>query len=669
MDSQRETRLVRVLVRLRRVVFSVARDYIVTVRGRSEGAGVATLRGISRGGHLSWLGLAILVVSVIGTACLGLQGQGIAMLDAEIWEGEEVRAPLPALYLSLFVVSFGWAYLLVGAATSGLGIYLLAAAYAAYYGLYVGLGLAGTLWFTPLPIWLLALGGWVASCRRTRWRLPLLLLISLMVALLTRNSLGLKTLLPGTWGMLLLGGFYFLLVANPWAMRERSFQPAIAFTVSLLLFTAFYALSFHHSPVDEIFANTFLAFQGLLGLVGLFWYWLGLELFNGAQDVAEWLVKTTKALVPDRVLGISIFSLWAVWSGLAYLLVHGPPAGLAPVLQSHTWGRTLLAVHLSSEPPIILFVSALDYDLYLTVGIAFLAFILWSLRRLPQERLLTLFGLSWVGLFVLWGFFTLFFSFGSPNRPTELGFWPLLIFAGGMFWQILQVASALFTGETERSFLFLGFLLLLGGISLLALAGGYPRFEQELGLNSFLGVLYLGLPYLLYTSLYRQRRYTPVSSKHLLLLFPLGMLTAIPSLLWGRILLAPLLWLMALLATVWRWGRWDELWDGVVYTVALALGFVTFYAHPILIPIPGFTRFLSSLMELQTRYGHNVIWPWEARWWWVFMGSTGAAAILGYLLSRAYLARRRARTLFLVLGPSLSLAFLAAWEFALLRAH
>ena len=51
------------------------------------------------------------------------------------------------------------------------------------------------------------------------------------------------------------------------------------------------------------------------------------------------------------------------------------------------------------------------------------------------------------------------------------------------------------------------------------------------------------------------------------------------------------------------------------------------------------------------------------------MGAIGAAAILGYLLSQACLARRRARTLFLILAPSLSLAFLALWEFALLRAH
>ena len=669
MGSEQETKLFRVLVRLWRMLFSMARDYIVIVRGRAEGAGFATLRSISRGGPLNWLGLVVLFINVVSAAYLGLQGRGFPIVRAEIWEGEEVMAPLPALYLSLFVVSFGWSCLLVGAATSGLGIYVLTAAYAAYYGLYVGLGLGGTPWFALIPIWLLALGGWVASSRRTRWRLPLLLLVSLMVALLTRSSLGLKAILPGTRGTLVLGGLYFALVANPWVMKERPFKPCMAFAVSVVLFALFYALSLQQSPAEEVLANAFLAFHGLLGLVGLFWFWLGLDLFNGAQDLAEWLVVTIKALVPHRILGVSIFSLWALWCTLAYLLVHGPPPGLARLLLNYNWGKALMRAYLSLEPSVVALLSALDYDLYLTAAIALLASVLWWLRKLSRERLMGLFGLSLVGFFIIWGYFGLFFAFPSADQGGEFGFWPLLIFVGGMLWETLQVASGLVSGPRERSLLFLGFLLLLGGISILELSTGYPYFEQELSLNSFLGVLYLGLPYLLYTSLYQQQRYTPVSSRHLLLLFALGMLSAIPSLVWERIFLAPLFWLMALAATVWRWGGWDDLWDGVVYTVALALGFVIFYTHPILIPIPTFTGFLSRFLELQSRYRQIVIWPWEAAWWWLLLGMLGAAVILGYLLSQARMAQRRARTLFLILGPSLSLVFLVAWEFVFVGAH
>jgi len=512
----------------------------------------------------------------------------------------------------------------------------------------------------------------VASSKPNRWRLPLLVVLSLMVALLTRNSLGLKAILPGTWGMLVLGGFYFALVANPWAMgimmKERPFKPSVAFGVSLLVFVCFYALTLVQSPAEEVLENAFLAFHGLLGLVGLAWYWIGLDLFNSAQDLAEWLEVTLKALVPRRIVGTTIFSLWIVGSVLSYLIVHGPPLRLTLFLLNYSFGEALLRAVLSLEPSVVL-VSALEVDLCVTVALALAATVLWRLRRLSLEGLMRLFGLSLVGFFVLWGYFGVFYSFASTDLQAALGFWPDLLFTGGMFLAILQVGSGLISRAGHRSSLFLGFLLLLGGISLLELSAAYPLFEQELSLNTFVSVLYLGLPYLLYTFLYQQREYTLVSSRHLLLLFGLGMLSAIPSLLLERILLAPLLWLVILLATVWRWGRWDERADGVVYAVSLALGFGVFYTHPIWIPIPAFTGFLGRFLELQTRYGEAVIWPWEAQWWWIFLGTVGAAVILGFLLSKARLARGSARILWLVLAPFLSLAFLAACEFALVEPH
>ena len=103
--------------------------------------------------------LVALLLAVVITPYLRLAGQGYPVVMTEIYEGEVVGAPLPALYLALLVFSFAWAYLLTGAATYGLGAYVLAAAYAAYFGLLAGLSLAGTPWFTLVPIWLLLLGG------------------------------------------------------------------------------------------------------------------------------------------------------------------------------------------------------------------------------------------------------------------------------------------------------------------------------------------------------------------------------------------------------------------------------------------------------------------------------------------------------------------------------
>jgi RsiW-degrading membrane proteinase PrsW (M82 family) len=250
----------------------------------------------------------------------------------------------------------------------------------------------------------------------------------------------------------------------------------------------------------------------------------------------------------------------------------------------------------------------------------------------------------------------------------SLGFWPLLLFVGGTFWQVLKVSPGLVAGEKARSILFLGFLLLLGGISILELSARYPYFERTLTGHSFGGVVYLGIPYLLYDSLYRQRGYTHVSPQRLLALFALGMLSAIPCLVVGRVFFAPLIWLVAILVVAWVHEPWDDPWDGVVYALAPALGFAVFYTQPILIPLPYFAPFLGLFKAAQERYVTRTVWPWQAPWWRIFAGASLAAAILGYWLTRAHPARGRARPLRIIFGLILSLGFLAAWEFALLRA-
>jgi len=655
--SMNEGKRSNTLLDLGRALYHEAKDYVVNSWVRDELAGLNTLKVPLRGGRLYWPGLVMLLLAVVAGPYFRLAGQGYPVVAAEIYEGEVLGAPLPALYLALLVFSFAWAYLLTGAAGYGLGVYVLAAAYAAYFGLLAGLSLAGTLWFALVPIWLLLLGGWVASLRpapsawlrtgsgqasRLTWlRLPLLALLSWLVALMTYPSLGLSALLPGPWGRVALTALYFALVANPLVRRKApSFKPSIAFGVTLVLFVSLYALSLQRSTADEVFGWAFLSFHSLLGLVSLFWIWLGLDLFNGAQDIAERVAGIVETLMPPKALAATIFSLWVLWSAIAYLLTHGPGLGLTTFLSKYGWGQTLLEGYLLLNPsPVLAF--SLDYSLYLTIAICLFALGLRLTKRLSSERVMSLFNLSLFGFIVLYGFFGVMFAIGSEDWESTLGAWPLLIFVAGMFWQIPKAASGLVSGTKIQTSVFLGLLLAFGAISLLELTAGYSLFYKELSLNPLLGVLYLGLPYLLYTFLYQQRRRAPVSSGRLMLLFALGMLSALPALAWGTILIAPVVWLALILATVWRWGRWDGYLDGAIYTSVLALGFVAFYTHPVIIPIPAFTAFLGRFVELQGQYAGDVIWPWEARWWWLLLAALGAAAILGCVLSRARLAKGR----------------------------
>jgi len=255
-----------------------------------------------RAGPLGWLGLLALLFNIIITTYLILQGQAYPTLRAVLWEGEEIALPSPALPLSLLFIALGWAYVLCGAALVGPWAYLIIAAYVAYYGLYAGINLAGTFWFVLPPLWVLALGAWAAaSSASRRGRIPLLAL-SLLVALLTYGSLGLGAVVPaelGTWGKLALGGLYFALVANPWVLKKRPLKPNLAWGVSLAIFAAFYAASLWHFPDQEMLANVFLAANGLLGLVGLFWYWVGLDAVSPAGRVSRSLRLGKSLAVPS----------------------------------------------------------------------------------------------------------------------------------------------------------------------------------------------------------------------------------------------------------------------------------------------------------------------------------------------------------------------------------
>lgn len=204
--------------------------------------------------------------------------------------------------------------------------------------------------------------------------------------------------------------------------------------------------------------------------------------------------------------------------------------------------------------------------------------------------------------------------------------------------------------------------MLFSGICLLELTAGYPYFEKELVLNPYLGAVYLGVPYVLYHHVYRRLGDAPLATRDLLLLFGLGLLSAVPCLATGRLTFAPALWGLAIFATVWRQKPWQGPRDGVVYGLAAALGFVTYYTHPTFIPIPAFIPLLGRFLALQQTYGSRIIWPSEGRWWLLLVASGAAASVLGWAWSWARQSTGQRRMGLLMLGPTLGMALLAACE-------
>lgn len=616
------------------------RDYVRIVLGGSEGAGLNTLRTLALGGPRYWIGLTVMICALLATAYLSLGSARLPMAAVEIWDGEIIAAPTPALWMALLIVAFGWAYLLAGAARAGLWAYTIAVAYVTYYGLTPGLALSGTWWFAAVTLWLLAWGAWIAARQTGVWRWGWLLLLSLLTGLLSFKATGSRAVWPWPGGQAALGALLFAIVANPWARRLwrhpwlARYGDTLGAAATLTLFLSLYGLSYLRTAPNEFLSLTFVSLHDLLGLLGLFWFWLGLDLFTSASDLAEWITLSAKRLVPARLARWIILALWLAGIAYAYLASHTPPLWLLSVLAATPPSWRLLQLYGNWRPAYIVG-DTMQYYLVVLVAVTLVALGLLVARKLTYERLMGLFSFTLVALFVLWGGMELFYAFNEESGNATLGLGPLLLYLGGMFWQVLKNSDDLVAGGEVRVALFTGFLLCLAGISLIELAAHYRYFEMELSLNTFSGAMYLGLPYLLYTYLYARRRYTPVASGHLLILFAVGMVSALPVLLGAPLWIAPLLWLAALSITAWRWGRWDDPLDGPVYAIALALGLVIYRTRPPTLPIPLYLPWVSRFYELQSGFAQEVIWPWEGRWWVMIGGALLAGAALGYGCARA----------------------------------
>lgn len=648
----------RIWVALQEYLFKVG---ILGVSVDSVRAQLEILNAFVRGGPVSWLGLGALLATVGATIFLTWQREALPLLSVELWDGTRAAAPALAALLAMLIIALGWAYLLVGAAGFGLWAYVLVAFYVLWYSLVLGISAVGTVWFALIPIWVLVQGAWLANAQPFRRRALPLLLLSLGVAVLTYKPLGGARLLPRPVGMPLLAAVYWVLISNPWILRRRllAYHSGLALLVTLALYMPFYGMVITIGRVapEELLAVTFWGLYGLSGFMGLFWYWLGLGLFKDAQDVAEWLENTVTALVPPRILSVMILLVWALAAIISYVLIKGLPLGLDKLAEGLGLAPLFVAIY-RWEPLVHAFGLTLEYSIYLFAAVFVVAIALLALKKLGGERLAHLFRFSVFAFAGIWGFWSLFFEIAPQEAEESLGLWPLVLFVGGLFWQLLSGSSGLVTKARGVPLLFLGFLLAVGAFSLLVFSSGYQGFQTEIALNSFSGVLYLGIPYLLYEFAYRRRQLTRVPSKQLLVLFGLGLLSGVVCRA-TSLLLAPCLWLLVILLMAWRWPQWDEPLDGLVYTLALSLGFVVYYSHPFWIPVPTYTDFMKSLSDIQLGWGKLMLYPWQAQWWWILFQACGAGAMLGYGLSRAHRRSAWAQARWIGLAVVAGTAFLA----------
>jgi len=570
-------------------VLGTTARYVRDIQWGYQKPGFEVIRAIWSLGWPSRLGLAALAVGTLGSAA----GMGLAASHNQ-------QTHVPGMLLSLVMFAIGWALALTATVEHSLWAYGLTSAYLIWYGALIGGSLSGTIFFAIPALWTLFVSA-QAPRRMGPWAWVWQLLLCLAMGYLTFNTLGLGDLIPPGWhplGRLMLGGIYFGLLElqkrliRPWPSTDWVFWG------TLLVIGGFLLLAAWNNPAAT-FENAALSFNGLLGLVSFFWFWLGGSFFQDLLGIGEWSAGETMRWLK----GWASWLLPAVWAGVAllgWLGTYSVPPWLANLIFSsgfYAWIDSLSIAHYFT----VRFLPVIS----LMILVAWIIYMRATRSQTPLITLRRLNGFWIAAIFILLGFFESLEAFSTLETEAfpELSFWPILVLLGGLWWDIAASGAEWAGASSQRLKAMLAFSGLMLSISIGLVFAGSTELILEYTLYSFLGLIYLGLPLSFYTVLQAQESYQPVPGRNFAALFGLGCLSAIIALkihpeAGVHLGIVPLVWCLSLLAWGKPLARLNCVQDGIVAGVFLASGFVAFWMSPEVVPIP----FLQFIQDWQISY-------------------------------------------------------------------
>jgi len=274
--------------------------------------------------------------------------------------------------------------------------------------------------------------------------------------------------------------------------RRRLHQTAFlielaAWAASLLVF--FVLVFLQHTDLGRLAESLGSGFALLAVLAIPFWGLLSLDVVEGAVALGRLSVTTTDRLIPPR---------WLRWCVLGFLALRA----------------ALSAVILSAAVPFMVL------DLALSVALLVIALILVLIRRWSASAAHLLTGLSLASLSLSLALNLAFINRADPIQYflLQIGiFPPVLLFVGLMAFNILGFGAKFANGEglgmprAGRILAYLGVSILVVGFTLFfssarTLDGRrYEDFDVFINATFALGLLFLGIPYLVLT-IWRQRR-------------------------------------------------------------------------------------------------------------------------------------------------------------------
>ena len=560
--------------------------FLGKVQWADEMLGFELARALWAGGPLGRSGLLVLVG---GTATSAWLVSGAAARIAP----SSSPVPLPSLLGGLALITLGWAFALTAGARCPLAGYTALAAYLTWYGMLIGMGMMKSLAFT-LPIWwMLGLGWWMARRSPGRSRFAWLMALCLGAAWLLFTPLDLNAQFPGEWNLparLALALALFVALATPLALSKRSttqVRSAPVLLGSVGIIGAFYALA-GRADLTALGENALLALDGLMGAISLFWLWLGAGVVDGALKAGEFASREWAGLVRKAWAAWAVPAVWALVAILGGFALYLPPRSASVIEWVNRWPDSL---YFSLRGQVIVSLAA--------VATALVA----ALLRRASPRLLSWLNGIWAAAFIIQlGYYNKAFSLASygSQDPQLADLWPALLLVGGLTWQLAKGGAEWTKASQGRRLGWVAVLLwLLGAITILVSAGT-PLVREAIALYSFQGIVYLGLPVLIYNIIRPWKSLAMIEGRKLAVLFGLGWLSALPALGLGaeigpQLAVAPLTWAVILAIFGRILARLTRPADGVIAGGALALGFVTGWLSPQLIPIP----FLRAAFDLQ----------------------------------------------------------------------
>lgn len=550
---------------------------------------------------LTWAALALAGVVVIATPVLAVFGSRFSTVSFQDVQSQVQSLPAPALILAFLAFSFGWGYLLSGAAQGPALLWILGGVLYAYLILVIGLA---AIRYSPLhvvPVLLLVVMGALTQSGSFWGKILLIILVS---SFYVRVSLPVGSALKAHWyvfwavAIAVLTGVHRLLARRPWPSPVARTALACATTSGYLLLIA----ATTHNWTD-VAGWLHVSLNIAISYLDVFWFLLGASFVSGAIALALFTRKSIERIFAPGILH------WAIlggWVALTVWALRDPPKAVHELPGGLSYDRGAVGILLAS----------------LLILVAW-----WRLKGITKDWLAGWFVASAAAVLSLRTYLSLdtgSLISGKADARVLLGF------AYAITWEVASRIRSIPLSmralpQPAPVVLYLGVVLIICGASLFGLAANLPYFQEAIVLNEYHGALSLGLPLGLLAAVATWPVLPNGVVRKCVAAFLLTSLVAVPAFLL-RAAIGPSVWpmLIAGLAvfTVVLARRWDEIdrpLAGAALGCATGLGFaVVLSRHRVVVDsLWMLMKMLGSLSGIQgagepaaivERWANETVW-------------------------------------------------------------